>query len=564
MLYYSFYNYQGFKEVFGIVEHGNGNVSRRNKILLSMMKDKQFFNAIRTAPLKMRWANETLTKEQRENIIKEFRSLQTMSALRMLCIRLFGDFKPLTGWDCNLKLDNDEYLFAHDEYSIDNGGLCYDGDFRSVRYINHENDDHTYKMRAGKFFRRLVDASPWSILPESVKVWLAEDFTERWQSYAQSKTGEQKLHISTDAEDFQKIYDSANYDGDFGSCMSHDGGDHSSFYAEAVKAKAAWLENSRGKITARCVIFTDAKDKDGKTWRLAERQYSTEGDNILKRLLVDKLIEAGEIDAYKQVGVDCHNSRAWVANDGTSLSDVKFSIECNLDDDDVMSYMDSFKWYDYNNNIAYNYDNCNAHYRLDETDLYFRPHEGRVWSDYENEWIDEDDAVYVDTRDDYFYSYDTRWCTNTHSNEFCADCVQLGNGDYAYYGHECKGYEGVYYCDNCNEYFLEDDMDYSELLDEYLCHDCRYEREQEYMEEHKADGRFRYDVYDEEWYDTEEYEDVRVLYWDYDQHRRRVGYTRKNHVIYRTSSFVRYHNNWYYSNIVWDGDIRVPREKVVA
>ena len=33
MLYYKFRNYEEFKELFGIVKHGNGNESRKNKIL---------------------------------------------------------------------------------------------------------------------------------------------------------------------------------------------------------------------------------------------------------------------------------------------------------------------------------------------------------------------------------------------------------------------------------------------------------------------------------------------------------------------------------------------------
>ncbi len=47
-----------------------------------------------------------------------------------------------------------------------------------------------------------------------------------------------------------------------------------SFYENAVNASAAYLENEEGKIIARCIIFNEVKDQDGKIWRLAERQYS--------------------------------------------------------------------------------------------------------------------------------------------------------------------------------------------------------------------------------------------------------------------------------------------------
>lgn len=536
--------------------------------MLSMMKDREFWHQIRTAHLKFRHEDDELSKDEREWVVQKFRHVETMNDLRKVCLSMFTKFKPTHGWDCNLCFGDayadDIYRFAHDSYSLDNNGLCYDGDTRSIRYINHDSDDHVYKMKAGKFLRRLIDASPMSILPECVKVWLCEDFAERWQAYSQSKVANKELHISEEREDFERIYDRANYESDFGSCMSHDGGVQAVFYKDSVKAKAAWLENASGKIVARCVIFTDVTDEDGNKWRLAERQYSSDGDNVLKRMLVDKLIAEGEIDGYKQVGVDCHNSRAFVANDGTSLSDKLFKIDCNLEEGDYMCYMDSFKWYDYDEGIAYNFLSGNASYRLDETDMYFEGHRHQVYSEYHGEWIDEDEATYVDSRDDWFYNHDVRYCENTQEYEFCDDCVQLANGDYAYYGYEREGYEGVYYCDNCCEYYLEDDMRYSELLDEYYCCDCADELEQEYMEDHAddEDGRFRYDCVDDKWYDTKEWDDVEVLAYDHNTDTRKQVYTRARNIF----MLAEYDGKYYYGNCRWawskekECDVRTPIE----
>ena len=39
MLYYNFNNYEEFKELFGLVKHGNGVKSRKIKILLSFIKN---------------------------------------------------------------------------------------------------------------------------------------------------------------------------------------------------------------------------------------------------------------------------------------------------------------------------------------------------------------------------------------------------------------------------------------------------------------------------------------------------------------------------------------------
>ena len=49
-------------------------------------------------------------------------------------------------------------------------------------------------------------------------------------------------------------------------------------------------------VVARCVIFDEVHDENnGKTYRLAERQYSTEGSETLKQVLVNKLIDAGDL-----------------------------------------------------------------------------------------------------------------------------------------------------------------------------------------------------------------------------------------------------------------------------
>ena len=44
MLYYKFQNYEEFKNMFGIIKHGNGVCSRKNKILLAYVKDKRLLH----------------------------------------------------------------------------------------------------------------------------------------------------------------------------------------------------------------------------------------------------------------------------------------------------------------------------------------------------------------------------------------------------------------------------------------------------------------------------------------------------------------------------------------
>ena len=46
MLYYNFENYEGFLSMFGIQNHGNGNKSRKNKILLSYLKSRTIYTKL--------------------------------------------------------------------------------------------------------------------------------------------------------------------------------------------------------------------------------------------------------------------------------------------------------------------------------------------------------------------------------------------------------------------------------------------------------------------------------------------------------------------------------------
>lgn len=566
MLYYQFNGYEGFKEIFGIQEHGNGVKSRRNKILLALLTSREFIHAVRTTS----WNYDQRTVRA---FMERFYALKSMADMRQLVLdAMYTERFPLgdcDGYttDCYLLYDKEHgrnlYLFQSLRYEVMDGGICFDGDFKAVRYMQRENGK-IYKMKAGKFMRRLIDENPFgAILPEQVKVWMCEDFTERWIAYARGKCTGFHLHVGDGIEDFETIYDSDNYDGNFGSCMAGEG--QYEFYYNAVSARAAWMTNGNDHIVARCVIFTDVRDTDGNQYRLAERQYSSEGDNALKRMLVDKLIEAGEIDGYKQVGVDCHNSRAYVSNSGEDWSDKHFHIHCSLSEGDTLSYQDSFKFYDYEGETAYNCVDDAGRYCEDLATTYStfkreNDHDGEVYSEYHDEWIDEDDATYAEHREAYFYDTECFYCENTDSYEYEDDCVRLGKGGYAYNGRDCKGYDDVYWCPECGEYFLVDDgCYYSEITEEaYCCEECRHEAEQRYMERYADKEGYLYDDVEGEWFDPRSEKAVRVLLWNYDEKRRINGVTRER---VRQASCDLYGSNWYFSHTHLHEGEYIPTER---
>lgn len=92
---------------------------------------------------------------------------------------------------------------------------------------------------------------------------------------------------------------------------------------------------------------------------------SSDQDDVLKQILVDKLIRAGEIDGYKRVGASCRDNKNFVRNNGESMRDLKLHIDCCLEHGDVLSFLDSFVYYDYNGDRSYNDSSVSYDYELD-------------------------------------------------------------------------------------------------------------------------------------------------------------------------------------------------------
>ena len=456
MLYYNFNNYEEFKELFGLVKHGNGVKSRKNKILLSFIKNgKLLHDAVVSGDYSLVHISDmaTMKKLVTDEIIKSSNDNMKLSYV----VDLMGK------------------RYYSSTYSTDgNKGLCEDGDTRAVRYINMENGERVFKMKAGKFYRAIVLQTEFGkLLPEQVMNYLCEEFASEWQVYTMGQLPKNRLYVNNE---FHKIYSSECCEGNFGSCMVDK--DQSSFYENAVKASAAYLENEDGMIIARCIIFNEVKDQDGKIWRLAERQYSSESNEILKRALIEALISGGYIDGYKKVGAGCGDARAFVDINEHSLSDRQFSIECNLDWEDTLSYQDSFKWYDMGNRKADNYGN--GEYGLDTTNSTL-----------------EDDLCYDDYHD---YSCRDTTPVFVEGREYYCDSDNLDDFIWVEREDEYHHRDDVQKCPECGEYYVAARGQYSDITEETYCDDeCCGNAEAGYKQEN-----WYYSYYDGEYYESED------------------------------------------------------------
>ena len=533
MLFYDFKNYEEFNELFGIVEHGNGVKSRKNKILLSLYKDKlylrnhiQWKNYVLAGAYMDRlresikgMADSDKNVARKRGIYEWYRAHHLAPNLPDLLVGSLNSLKNIllnrmqNALFFSGPVSYGMYLhgrrFLSDKYYTDSfNGLCEDGTLNAIRYINSEND-RVFKMKAGKMFNHLMDCNDVTKeLPEQVRRWLSEEFVAEWVEYARENIGETEYTLHVD-DNFERIYTKSacvgNGYGDysFGSCMASEG--QWEFYCDAVEAKAAYLTDKDDKVVARCVVFTDVTDEDGKTWRLAERQYSAGSRPELQRQLVNALIKGGHIDGYKQVGSSCGDSRNFVDINGNALNGKCFSISCNLEPGDTLSYQDSFKWYDYNDNTAYNY-SVSCCDDLGVTDPTYR--EESEYSDYHDEHIPSEDATYVETRGDWFYNDECVYAENRCEDCFRDDCILIGHN--WYYAGENAEYPddyGIAYCENCDEYFVAGEGYYSEITEEeYCCPDCRAEAELDYKEKY-----WEFATWDEEYYEQDV---LAVLMWD--------------------------------------------------
>ena len=452
MLYYKFQNYEEFKELFGLNYHSNGTKSRKNKILLSFIKNRALLHdAVKTGNYELLHISD----------------MQTLKQVVTGKIRDAATDLPY----CVTLIDK---TYGSNKYSTDaSNGICEDDDYNSIRYINHDNNDRIFKMKCGKFFRTLILDTPFGqTLPESLINWLCEEFTLEWKAYAVGKIPQNTLFVN---DDFERIYSSEHLQGNFGSCMVDK--EYFYFYQNSVEAKAAYLENSEGKVIARCIIYTEVFDQDDKVYRLAERQYATNGNEVYKKALIDALIEKGEIDGYKQITAGCGEPRNFVDVEGNSLFEKKFSIKCNLDYEDYLSYQDSFKWYNICSRIATNYGE--GDYDLATTD----------------------GSLVEDAYDDYheYYCYETTLCYR-NGHEYYVDVDNLG--DFVWIECEQCYYhkDDVEECPICGRAFVKSDGSYSEMTEkEYCKDDCADKAEEQYKQEF-----WHYSEYDAEYYEDED------------------------------------------------------------
>lgn len=144
----SFKNYDEFKNIFTIVEHGNGVKSRKNKILLAWLKDRNFLH--HWLQWREKFGKESFFAYAEEHCYLAARNMnEARTAVQAIMFSVApGLNRKITGRSnkiCRLA----DWVMYHSTLYIDYGkGLCADGDTKSVRYVNSLRDNRVFKMKA--------------------------------------------------------------------------------------------------------------------------------------------------------------------------------------------------------------------------------------------------------------------------------------------------------------------------------------------------------------------------------------------------------------------------------
>ena len=311
-------NYEDFQKVFGGRKRSGRII---NKILLSFWKHRFKIDG-----------NWSATQ------------IKSMDDLYELVISNLCDKAKRDGIRPFFLLKNEMKALELTEYDYPD----YDRSIMDFENIRVKKVGKHVMVTPGRIFRdacRILNGG----LPDDVITYCSERFTAEYR--AQFENSNYELHVD---DNFQDIYTSSKLSGNFGSCMNDR--DNYSFY-QKLDAKAAYLKSvETGLIAARCILYTKVyREGSDKTYRYAERQYSDGNQEILKHLLVSRLIKEGYIDMYKTIGAGVSEITAIRDLSGGSIENPRFYIKCDIGKNDRVSYMDTFRYYYPDHKIAANF-----------------------------------------------------------------------------------------------------------------------------------------------------------------------------------------------------------------
>ncbi|MBR1773937.1 MAG: hypothetical protein IJ759_07905 [Bacteroidales bacterium] len=431
-------NLEEKKELYAKFMRNCGKEDRLNKFSFELLTDKAFRSQMRNSEI---WRKKFAELQWTDDCLLD--NIDELGESRTICFERFG---------------NRAFILFIPEFSKFRVSVNYE---KRSKYIAYSREGHpNVREKASVLYLKSLKNTGLSI-PERVSNRLAELFSAKWKAYVESN--DYKLHID---HEFERIYSGEQCEGNFHSCMEDRG--LWRMYADHTRKEchAAYLTNNDDKVVARAILWDNAQDCDGNTYRYLDRQYSTDCKPELQQILVDMCIAQGKIDLYKPVGCSCSNADNIVNLKGERFKE-ELSVYLDVDYGDPVCYLDTFKYYNMDDHAAYDYKDDYTHI-LENTDGELEDnHEGEVYSSVHDCWIDEYEAVYCEDADDYYYEDDEEICypVDRSGAYLVENCVRTSDTE-----------EWYYFTDNL--YYTEDTYEYYAHCDElYYCESdgCWYE-----------------------------------------------------------------------------------------
>lgn len=299
-------------------------------------------------------------------------------------------------------------------------------------------------VKIGKFVNK--------IFPNKYSSQEIEEFVNKFKARYE-QLGE-RLSI-VEGDDIKFWYNASNYKSNLGqlgrSCMKSSPESFFEIYSENPEVCKMLILTEDDKLLGRALIWKlsniRAHGKDFDSEYFMDRQYTVKDSDVEK--FKNYAIEKGWI--YKTY--NNHHSFSNVTYKGEEFN-ADMVVELNYTDMEKFPYMDTFRRFDPNTGKLFNdEDGEDEDYILENTDGTYEIRRTGLWSQEEDRYIDEDEAVWSDWADSYLH---------------VDNAIQVEYGDYRNQGWYPSSCEDLAFDEWKEEYIHVDDAIYSEYYNYYI------------------------------------------------------------------------------------------------
>lgn len=279
-----------------------------------------------------------------------------------------------------------DYQYKPEEARKSNDAMAVD---KHQPYIKSRNP-----VKLGKFVNNL--------LPDKYNERERESFVNKFKARLEAAA---EKFIIVNGDDFNFYYWHENYKekkGTLGnSCMS-DEQDIFDIYVENTDVCRLLVLLEDGLVIGRAVIWKLSSISQG-----LDVEYFVDRQYTIKDSDVDKFRDYANKEGWAYKDVNSHSSFSGIIYKGSSYN-VDMEVEVIAKRYDNYPYMDTFRSYEYSSGTLINEsrDDDRDYYLLDDTEGGYTDG-SRVYSDYEQEEIDRDDAVWSEPLDSWISDYDS-------------------------------------------------------------------------------------------------------------------------------------------------------------